>query len=111
MRGLIEHLIGIPGAGVTHSVVAPSAGGQTPGASSGYAEVNGTRLHYLTSGGGEPVLLLHGYAQTSHMWRPLIAELASDHTVIAPDLRGVGRIGARRRAATTRKLWPRTSAL
>jgi pimeloyl-ACP methyl ester carboxylesterase len=36
------------------------------------------------------VLLLHGYAQTSHMWRPLIAELAKTHTVIAPDLRGFG---------------------
>jgi pimeloyl-ACP methyl ester carboxylesterase len=36
------------------------------------------------------VLLLHGYAQTSHMWRPLITELAKTHTVIAPDLRGFG---------------------
>jgi pimeloyl-ACP methyl ester carboxylesterase/alkylhydroperoxidase family enzyme len=54
------------------------------------AEVNGTRLHYLIAGQGDPVLLLHGYAQTSHMWRPLIAELAKTHTVIAPDLRGFG---------------------
>ena len=36
------------------------------------------------------MLLLHGYAQTSHMWRPLIPELAKTHTVIAPDLRGFG---------------------
>ena len=56
-----------------------------------FAEVNGTRLHYLVAGKGEPVLLLHGYAQTSHMWRPLIAELARTHTVIAPDLRGFGQ--------------------
>jgi pimeloyl-ACP methyl ester carboxylesterase/alkylhydroperoxidase family enzyme len=54
------------------------------------AEVNGTRLHYLIAGQGDPVLLLHGYAQTSHMWRPLIAALAKTHTVIAPDLRGFG---------------------
>jgi pimeloyl-ACP methyl ester carboxylesterase/alkylhydroperoxidase family enzyme len=54
------------------------------------AEVDGTRLHYLVAGHGEPVLLLHGYAQTSHMWRPLIAELARTRTVIAPDLRGFG---------------------
>jgi len=54
------------------------------------AEVNGTRLHYLFAGSGDPVLLLHGYAQTSHMWRPLIPELAKTHTVIAPDLRGFG---------------------
>jgi pimeloyl-ACP methyl ester carboxylesterase/alkylhydroperoxidase family enzyme len=53
-------------------------------------EVNGTRLHYLIAGQGEPVLLLHGYAQTGHMWRPLIAELARTRTVIAPDLRGFG---------------------
>jgi pimeloyl-ACP methyl ester carboxylesterase len=56
-----------------------------------FAEVSGTKLHYLTAGKGEPVLLLHGYAQTSHMWRPLIPELAKTHTVIAPDLRGFGQ--------------------
>ena len=64
---------------------------QTPAAiESQFAEVNGTRVHYLIAGKGNPVLLLHGYAQTSHMWRPLIAELAKTHTVIAPDLRGFG---------------------
>ena len=56
-----------------------------------FAKVNGVRLHYLAAGQGEPVILLHGYAQTSHMWRPLIAELARTRTVIAPDLRGFGR--------------------
>ena len=56
-----------------------------------FADVNGTRLHYLTAGEGEPVILLHGYAQTSHMWRPLIAELAKTRAVIAPDLRGIGQ--------------------
>jgi pimeloyl-ACP methyl ester carboxylesterase len=56
-----------------------------------FAEVNGTKLHYLVAGQGEPVLLLHGYAQTSHMWRPLMAKLARTHTVIAPDLRGFGQ--------------------
>jgi len=55
-----------------------------------FAEVNGTRLHYLIAGKGDPVLLLHGYAQNSHMWLPLIAELARTRTVIAPDLRGFG---------------------
>jgi pimeloyl-ACP methyl ester carboxylesterase len=54
-------------------------------------EVNGTTLAYLIAGSGEPIVLLHGYAQTSHMWRPLIARLAQTHTVIAPDLRGFGR--------------------
>jgi pimeloyl-ACP methyl ester carboxylesterase len=60
-------------------------------AQSHFANVNGTRLHYLAAGGGEPIVLLHGYAETSHMWRPLIPELAATHTVIAPDLRGAGQ--------------------
>ena len=57
---------------------------------SGFAEVNGVKIHYLSSGSGEPVILLHGYAQTSHMWHPLVPLLARTHTVIAPDLRGFG---------------------
>jgi pimeloyl-ACP methyl ester carboxylesterase len=56
-----------------------------------FADVNDTRLHYLVAGRGVPVILLHGYTQTSHMWRPLIAALATTHTVIAPDLRGAGQ--------------------
>ena len=53
--------------------------------------VNGVRLHYLSVGKGDPVFLLHGYTQNSHMWRPLMVELAKSHTVIAPDLRGFGQ--------------------
>jgi pimeloyl-ACP methyl ester carboxylesterase len=56
-----------------------------------FAEVNGVKLHYLIAGEGDPVLLLHGFAESSHMWLPLIAKLAGKHTVIAPDLRGFGR--------------------
>ena len=63
----------------------------TPRIESRYATVNGIRMHYLEAGSGDPVYLLHGFAQTSHMWRPLIAELAKTHTVIAPDLRGFGQ--------------------
>lgn len=56
------------------------------------ADVNGVTLHYLQAGKGNetPVVLLHGYAQTSHMWRPLMRQLADRHVVIAPDLRGAG---------------------
>src|ERR1700712_5373933 len=56
-----------------------------------FAEVNGVKLHYLIAGKGDPVVLLHGFAETSHMWLPLIAKLADKHTVIAPDLRGFGQ--------------------
>lgn len=56
-----------------------------------FAEVNGVRLHYLIAGKGDPVILLHGYTQTSRMWRPLMVELAKTHNVIAPDLRGIGQ--------------------
>jgi pimeloyl-ACP methyl ester carboxylesterase len=55
-----------------------------------YAEVNGVKLHYLIAGKGSPIVLLHGYTQTSHMWRPLMKELSKSRTVIAPDLRGFG---------------------
>ncbi|HET6977380.1 MAG TPA: alpha/beta hydrolase [Pyrinomonadaceae bacterium] len=56
-----------------------------------FANVNGVKLHYLMAGTGSPVILLHGYAQNSHMWRPLMSEVAKSHTVIAPDLRGFGQ--------------------
>jgi pimeloyl-ACP methyl ester carboxylesterase len=59
-----------------------------------FAEVNGVRLHYLIAGKGDPIVLLHGFAETSHMWLPLIAKLADKHTVIAPDLRGFGQSSA-----------------
>lgn len=57
------------------------------------ADVNGVTLHYLQAGSGDalPVVLLHGYAETSHMWRPLMPKLAGTHVVIAPDLRGAGQ--------------------
>ena len=54
------------------------------------ADVDGVKLHYLTSGHGPTVILLHGYTQTSRMWRPIIPKLAEKYTVIAPDLPGIG---------------------
>lgn len=58
-----------------------------------YAEVAGVKLHYLTAGHGPAVILLHGYTQTSRMWRPLIPKLTDKFTVIAPDLPGIGDSG------------------
>ncbi|HMD15682.1 MAG TPA: alpha/beta hydrolase [Terriglobales bacterium] len=54
------------------------------------ASVEGVKLNYLTAGQGPAVILLHGYTQTSRMWRPIIPLLAQRFTVIAPDLPGIG---------------------
>jgi pimeloyl-ACP methyl ester carboxylesterase len=54
------------------------------------AKVDDVQLHYLTAGHGPTVILLHGFAQTSCMWRPIIPLLAEKFTVIAPDLPGIG---------------------
>jgi pimeloyl-ACP methyl ester carboxylesterase len=57
------------------------------------AALDGLKLHYLSSGSGPAVLLLHGFAETSHMWRPLMPRLASKFTVVAPDLPAIGDSG------------------
>jgi pimeloyl-ACP methyl ester carboxylesterase len=54
------------------------------------AEIDGAKLHYMTAGHGTPLILLHGYAETSLMWKPIIPVLAERFTVIAPDLPGIG---------------------
>src|SRR5262249_39490085 len=54
------------------------------------AKIDGIKLQYLTAGHGAPVILLHGYTQTSRMWKPIIPVLARKFTVIAPDLPGIG---------------------
>ncbi len=54
------------------------------------AAVDGVTFRYLTAGRGAPLILLHGYAETSRMWRPIIPLLAQRFTVIAPDLPGIG---------------------
>jgi pimeloyl-ACP methyl ester carboxylesterase len=50
----------------------------------------GISLHYLQAGSGTPIILLHGFAETSHMWLPAMTALAAHHTVIAVDLLGAG---------------------
>jgi len=54
------------------------------------SEIDGVKLHFLTAGEGETLILLHGYAETSLMWRPIMPLLAERFTVIAPDLPGIG---------------------
>ncbi|MGZ0150626.1 alpha/beta fold hydrolase [Kribbella sp. WER1] len=58
-----------------------------------YARVRGTdevELNVAVGGSGTPVVLLHGFPQTHVMWRHVARDLAADHTVICPDLRGYG---------------------
>jgi pimeloyl-ACP methyl ester carboxylesterase len=66
----------------------------SPSADSGVAsrdaQADGVKIHYLTAGHGSTVILLHGYTQTSRMWKPIIPLLAAKFTVIAPDLPGIG---------------------
>jgi len=51
---------------------------------------NGTTIHVRVGGAGPAAVLVHGYGETGDMWIPLAAELMRDHTVIVPDLRGLG---------------------
>jgi pimeloyl-ACP methyl ester carboxylesterase len=54
------------------------------------ASINGTQLHYVIGGKGDPVVLLHGWPQTWYEWRNVMPALARNYTVIAPDLPGLG---------------------
>ncbi len=61
-----------------------------PGFTTREVVTNGVMIHVRTGGRGPAVVLLHGYCETGDMWAPLAADLARDHTVIVPDLRGLG---------------------
>jgi pimeloyl-ACP methyl ester carboxylesterase len=76
-------------------LVAPTAAtAQTLTFPAGFAvreiTTNGATIHVRSGGTGPAVVLLHGYGETGDMWAPLAADLARDHTVIVPDLRGLG---------------------
>ncbi|WP_288192363.1 alpha/beta hydrolase [uncultured Phyllobacterium sp.] len=51
---------------------------------------NGATIHVRVGGDGPAVVLLHGYGETGDMWAPMASDLARDHKVIVPDLRGLG---------------------
>ena len=72
---------------------APAAAGVEPfpkGIDARQIATNGTTLYVRIGGQGPAVLLLHGFGDTGDMWAPLAALLVKDHTVIVPDLRGMG---------------------
>jgi len=85
MFGLLALSIGFPVKGYAHAPDETIA--------SRTVQIDGVQLHYLSAGHGTPLILLHGYAETSLMWKPIIPALAQRFTVIAPDLPGIGDSG------------------
>ena len=68
-----------------------SAFGQSKNYESRIANINGVKIHYLKAGTGKtPLVFVHGFGDTSHMWIPLFDEFGKDFTIIAPDMRGLG---------------------
>jgi pimeloyl-ACP methyl ester carboxylesterase len=55
-----------------------------------FTDINGRRTHYLRGGAGTPLLLLHGWPEWSHVWRPVMSQLVGRFALIAPDFRGFG---------------------
>ncbi len=65
-----------------------AASPDTPAVTHEYAEVNGVRLHYAKAGRGPLIVFLHGFPEFWYEWKNQLAEFASDHTAVAPDMRG-----------------------
>lgn len=61
-----------------------------PGFAHHTTEANGTRLHYVRGGTGDPLVLLHGFGSTWYMWRDIMPALAERYDLVVPDLRGGG---------------------
>jgi epoxide hydrolase 4 len=75
-------------AGVFPSTGSGQAGGNTPPITHEYADVNGVKLHYARAGRGPLIVFLHGFPEFWYEWHHQIAEFSTDHTVVAPDMRG-----------------------
>lgn len=86
LPNLVRHLgAALIGLAALHAHAAPAVHDRM-------VEAAGLQIHTLQAGNGPetPVVLLHGYAETSHMWLPLIPRLADRRVVLAPDLPGAG---------------------
>jgi len=73
--------------------VAASSVNFFPGFRRQTVQTSGTTINVLVGGDGPPVLLLHGYPQTHVEWRKIAPELAKNHALVIPDLRGYGDSG------------------
>src|SRR5690349_7244062 len=69
---------------------APGADPFFPGFKTFDVATSGATIHGVIGGSGPPILLLHGAPQSHFSWRIVAPQLAQDHTVVAPDLRGYG---------------------
>ncbi len=76
-----------------------------------FAEINGFKMYYQIHGAGEPLVLLHGYTDSSQLFRSAIPILAEHYQVIAPDLRGHGRSVDSNQAFTLKQAADDISAL
>jgi pimeloyl-ACP methyl ester carboxylesterase len=78
-------------------LLAPAAHAETgalpPGFKAQTIAANGTHFHVRIGGQGPAVILIHGFGDTGDMWAKLGADLSRDHTVVVPDLRGMGLSG------------------
>ena len=92
--------------------LAPSASAEVrpfpPGFHTENIKTDGATIHVRVGGKGRAVVMLHGFGDTGDMWAPLAAVLVKDHTVIVPDLRGMG-LRLIRTPVTTKKRRRRTS--
>jgi pimeloyl-ACP methyl ester carboxylesterase len=77
--------------------------------------IDGVKLHYLRGGIGHPVVLLHGYPETSYAWRKVIPELMGRFEAVAPDLPGLGQSerlsDGYAKSVVADKIWKLTAAL
>ncbi|MER7420250.1 alpha/beta hydrolase [Micromonospora peucetia] len=103
------------GAGAGAAAVAPTPTQEPAGATTGAhavrggnVTVDGTTLRYATTGSGSPLVLLHGWPQTSRVWHRVLPALARQHTVITFDLPGLGTstapTGGYDKATTARRI-------
>lgn len=60
------------------ATVAPARAAESPNGNSRTMKVDGITLHYLTAGSGKPLIFIHGYAQSAHMWSTIIHGSRSD---------------------------------
>ncbi len=58
---------------------------------SNYIEVNGSNMHYVDEGSGDPILFLHGNPTSSYLWRNIIPYMIPKARCVAPDLIGMGK--------------------